>query len=156
MNRSSATTTRASCKLCDNIRDNTRAVSDFSRSHPAAIASSGLRSIDQNTRLLALLGTAKLERKEMRGGDVIASTTSKWGSSHKRRAQLAMNVLKSVARRHLAALPNPVERTRMILTAFQISSLGSRTAGSSYPRELHMTVTSCPTCVRVFAKSLAC
>src|SRR5579864_3631581 len=131
MNRSSATTTAALFKLYNNMRDNTRAVSDFSDSHPAAIASSGLRSMDQNTRLLALLGTAKLERKEIRGGDVIATTTSKRGSNHKRRAQIARNVAKSVARRHFEALPNPVDGTRMILTSFHISRWGNRICGSS-------------------------
>jgi hypothetical protein len=87
--------------------------------------------MDQNTKLLALPGTAKLERKEMRGGDVIATTTSKRCSRHTRRAQLAMNVLKSAARRHLELLPNPVDRMRMILTAFQVSRWGNRTRGSS-------------------------
>src|ERR1700747_3464405 len=124
MNRSSATTTAARFKLYNNMRDNTCAVSDFSDSHPAAIASSGLRSMDQNTRLLALLGTAKLERKEMRGGDVIATTTSKRGSDHKRTAHIAMNVPKSVARRHFEAFPNPVDGKRIILTSFHVSRLG--------------------------------
>ena len=87
--------------------------------------------MDQNTRRVALLGTAKLERKEMRGGDVIATTTSKRGSNHKRRAQIAMNVPKSVARRHFEALPNPVDRMRMILTSFHVSRLGNRICGSS-------------------------
>src|SRR6185437_2502239 len=109
MNRSSATMTAARFKLYSNMRDSSRAGSDLSDNHPAAIASSGLRSMDQNTRLLALPGTAKLARKEIKGGDVIASTTSKCGSSHKRKAQFAINVPKSIARRHFEALPSPVD-----------------------------------------------
>src|SRR5216684_7400666 len=105
MNLSSATMRSARCKLCNNMRDSRRATGDLSRSHPAAIASSGLRSIDQNTKLRALPGTAKLAIKEIRGGEVIATTTSKCGNDHRRKAQLAMNVPKSAARRHLEFLP---------------------------------------------------
>ena len=142
INRSSATTTAARFKLYSNMRESTRAENDFSANHPAAIASSGLRSIDQNTRLLALLGTAKLERKEIRGGDVIARTTSKCGSNHKRKAQLAINVPKSIARRHFEALPNPVDPIRMILTSFQVSRLAKPStwivvaSGTAYYRDV--------------------
>src|ERR1039458_642931 len=131
MNRSSAMMRSALRKLCNNIRDRRRATGDLSRSHPAAIASSGLRSIDQNTRLRALPGTAKVATKEIRGGEVIATTTSNFGNDHKRNAQLAMNVPKSAARRHLELLPNPVDRTRTILTLFQVSWFGNRSFGSS-------------------------
>jgi hypothetical protein len=111
--------------------DNTRAGREFGCSHPAAMASSGLRSIDQNTKLRALLGNAKLATKEIRGGEVIAITTSNFGNDHTRKAQLAMNVPKSAARRHLELLPSPVAPTRTILTPFQVSSFGNRSFGSS-------------------------
>src|ERR1700730_5030685 len=118
MNRSSAMMRSARRKLCNNMRDSRRATGDLARSHPAAIASSGLRSIDQNTRLRALYGTAKVARKEIRGGEVIATTTSTLGNDNRRKAQLAMNVPKSEARRHLDVLPKPVDRIRTILIPF--------------------------------------
>src|SRR6202050_3567750 len=131
MKRSSAMMRSARCKLCSNMRDNTRATKEFGCSHPAAMASYGLRSIDQNTKLRARLGSAKLATKEIRGGDVIAITTSNFGNDHTRKAQLAMNVPKSAARRHLELFPSAVAPQRTILTPFQVSSLGNRTFGSS-------------------------
>src|SRR3984885_9207896 len=131
MNRSSATIRSARRKLCNNMLDSRRATGESARSHPAAIASSGLRSIDQNTRLRALAGTARVARKEIRGGDVIATTVSNLGNDHRRNAQLAMNVPKSEARRHLERLPNAVDRTRTTLIPLQISREGNRSFGSS-------------------------
>src|ERR1700726_5180750 len=115
MNRSSAMIRSARRKLCTDMRESRRPARDFAFSHPAAIASSGLRSIDQKTRVRALAGTANVARKEIKGGEVMATTTSNLGNDHRRNAQLAMNVPKSDARRHLAPLPNPVDRTRTIL-----------------------------------------
>src|ERR1700694_1514778 len=131
INRSSAMIRSARRKLCTNMRDSRRPAGDFAFSHPAAIASSGLRSIDQKTKLRALRGTARVARKEIRGGDVMATTTSNLGNDHRRNAQLAMNVPKSDARRHLEFLPNEVDRTRTILIPFQVSSYGNRSLGSS-------------------------
>ena len=154
--RSNAMMRSARFKLYNNMYDSRRAIGEVSRSHPAAMASSGLRSMDQNIKLRVFRGTARLAMKEIRGGEVIAITTSNRGSDQKRKMQAAMNVPKSAARRHLARFPKPVERTRMILTPFQVSCFGKRTLGSSYPRELQIIVTSCPACARDRAKSLAC
>src|ERR1700674_1024623 len=131
MNRSSAMIRSARRKLCSDMRERRRPTGDFAFSHPAAIAWSGLRSIDQKTKLRALAGTARVARKEIRGGEVMATTTSNLGNDHRRNAQLAMNVPKSAARRHLDLLPNPVDRTRTILIPFQFSREGNRSWGSS-------------------------
>src|ERR1700745_1254001 len=101
MNRSSTTMQSARCKLCNNMRHSRRATRDSARSHPAAIASSGLRSMDQKTRLRDLRGTARVARKEISGGEVIATITSNLPNDHRRKAQDAMKVPKSDARRHL-------------------------------------------------------
>src|SRR5579864_713660 len=103
------------------MRESKRATGDSDCSHPAAIASSGLRSMDQNTRLRALAGTASVARKEIRGGEVMATMTSNLSNDHRRKAQDAINVPKSEARRHLDVLPNAVDRTRTILIPFQVS-----------------------------------
>src|SRR5579864_7175173 len=113
------------------MRESKRATGDSARSHPAAMASSGLRSMDQKTRLRALPGTARVARKEIRGGEVMATITSNLRNDHSRKAHDAMKVPKSDARRHLEALPNAVDRTRTILIPFQTSRAGKRSVGSS-------------------------
>src|SRR5215211_4757821 len=98
------------------MRCSRRVVREFSSSQPAAIASSGLRSITQKQNLPPLNFTKSAARKEMSGGDVSATTTSKRRSVSKRSEHSSRKLPKLKARRHLFFFPNDKDRMRIILT----------------------------------------
>src|ERR1019366_6323136 len=129
MKRSSAMIRSAFRKLCNNRRERRRATEEFSRNHPAAIASSGFKSMDQKTRCFDLRGTARAATKESSGGEVRVTITSTRGESKRRNVQLAMKLAKSTALRHFAPLPIAVQLTRSILTLFQVWRRGKTEEG---------------------------
>src|ERR1044072_646112 len=113
------------------MRCNTRLVSHFSSSHPAAIASSGLRSITQKQKLPPLSFTKSAPRKEIKGGDVRATTTSKRRKVSKRSEHTNRKLAKFNARRQRLFFPNESEGMRMISTPYQHSRRLKRVVGSS-------------------------
>src|SRR6185369_447464 len=113
------------------MRCNMRVVSDFSSSHPAAIASSGLRSITQKQKLPPLSFTNSAPSNEINGGDVRATTTSKRRRVSKRSAHTKRKLAKFNARRQKLFLPNESEGMRIISTSFQRSRRLKRVVGSS-------------------------
>src|SRR6185312_14949137 len=103
------------------MRCNTRLVSEFLSSHPAAIASSGFRSITQKQKLPPLSFTKSAPRNEINGGDVRATTTSKRRQVSKRSEHINRKLAKFKARRQRLFFPNESEGMRMISTSFQRS-----------------------------------
>src|SRR6185369_14378895 len=113
------------------MRWSRRLVNDFSSSQPAAIASSGLRSITQKQNLPPLSLTKSAARNEISGGEVNAMVKSKRLRVSKRSEQTRRKLPKLKARRHLPFLPNDNDGMRMISIPFHRSRRLKRTAGSS-------------------------
>src|SRR6266542_2361569 len=136
---------RSACsKLARKSRPRSFATNESAFNQPAAIASSGLRSITQKKNLPPFRRTNIEPRKEISGGEVKATTTSNRGSSNNLNEQVKRKLAKFVARRHFAFFPSASEGIRMILIPFQFSRRGKRLEGSSYPRSLAITVTLFP------------
>src|SRR6185295_2822291 len=111
------------------MRCNARVVRDLSSSHPAAIASSGFRSITQKQKRPPFSFTKSAARNEIRGGDVKATTTSKRRNVSKRSAQTNRKLAKFKARRQRLFFPNESDGMRMISIPFQRSRRLKRVAG---------------------------
>src|SRR6266536_3532512 len=92
-------------------------------SQPAAIASSGLRSIAQKKNFPPLSRTKSEPRKEINGGEVSATTTSKRGRLASRRVQFKKKLAKFTARRHLDVFPSANEGMRVMVMPFHLSRL---------------------------------
>src|SRR6185503_11746303 len=103
------------------MRFNTRVVSDVSSSQPAAIASSGFRSITQKQKLPPLSFTKNAAKKEIKGGDVSATTTSKRLNVSKRSEHTNRKLPKLKARRQRPFFPSETAGMRMISISFQRS-----------------------------------
>src|ERR1043165_233988 len=96
------------------MRCNSRLVIDFSSSQPAAIASSGLRSITQKQNLPPFSFTNSAARNEIGGGEVSAMVWSKRLSVSRRSEQTNRKLAKLKARRHRPCLPNETDGMRKI------------------------------------------
>src|SRR4029079_12590439 len=108
-----------------------RVVTEAGSSQPAAIASSGFRSITQKQKLPPLSFTKSAPRTEINGGDVRATTTSKRRKVSKRSEHTKRKLAKFKARRQRLFFPNESEGMRIISTSFQISRRLKCVAGSS-------------------------
>src|SRR5262245_4587488 len=108
-----------------------RVVSDFSSSQPAAIASSGFRSITQKQKLPPLSFTKRAARNEISGGDVSATTTSNRRNVSKRSEHTSTKLPKFNTRRQRPFFPNESEGMRMMSISFQRSRRLKRLLGSS-------------------------
>ena len=131
MNRSRTIIASAARRLNRSIASSTCKVLDPARSHPAATASSGLRSRIHKMHAPPLIRTNSAARKQIRGGEVIATTMSNFCSRTSRARHITMKVAKSKARCHLACFPKPEQGNRMTVTPRHISHRGNFTVGSS-------------------------
>src|SRR5687767_13013980 len=113
------------------MHSNSRATRDRSPSQPAAIASSGLRSITQKQNDPPFNLTNNAAKNEISGGEVSATTTSKRLNNSKRSAQTIAKLPKLNARRQRLIFPRDNEGMRMISMLFQNSRRGKRLEGSS-------------------------
>src|SRR5689334_7848945 len=113
------------------MHSSARAAREPSRSQPAAIASSGFRSITQKQNRPPFKRTNSAARNEISGGDVSATTTSNLRSQNKRHAQATAKLPKLIARRQRLPLPSDKDGMRMMRMLFQVSRRGNRREGSS-------------------------
>src|SRR5579883_1647307 len=108
-----------------------RSEKDPLASHPAATASSGLRSMVQWTNLHLWRRAATNPTTEIKGGEVNETTTSCL-SNHGNRAPHSIEKLNpSTTRFHLMLLPKPSEGTLRIFTSCQVPLGGNSVSGSS-------------------------
>src|SRR5258705_12571959 len=131
MNRSRTIVWDALVRLWRNIHCRKRAVRVSGLSHPAAIASSGLRSITQKQKRPPLSFTKIDARNDINGGEVSATTTSKRCSETNFRLQSVRKLAKFSARRIFVFFPSVKEGIRTILIPFHVSRLEKRRLGSS-------------------------
>src|SRR5215510_9096654 len=113
------------------MRSSRRLVNELSSSQPAAIASSGLRSITQKQNLPPFSLTKSAARKEISGGEVSAIVKSTRPSVSKRSEQTDRKLPKLKTRRQRPFLPNDNDGMRMISIPFQRSRRLKRVVGSS-------------------------
>src|SRR5215217_5590901 len=111
------------------MRCSRRVVGEFSSSHPAAIASSGFRSITQKQKLPPFSFTNSAPRNEISGGEVRAITTSKRRNISKRHEHTSRKLAKFSARRQRLFFPNESDGMRMISMSFQRSRRLKRVVG---------------------------
>src|SRR6185295_2056016 len=100
-------------------------------SQPAAIASSGFKSITQKQKLPPLSFTKSAARNEINGGDVSATTTSNRRRVSRRREHMMMKLPKLITRRQRLFFPSEIDGMRMISMSFQRSRRLKRFVGSS-------------------------
>ena len=154
MKRSRTTILDDTRRLYSKAAPSSRACSESGFIHPAAMASSGFRSIFQNSNRPPRSRTKNAAITESSGGGGTTTTTSCLGisiSSEKleRKKEAAL-----ITRRIFDFFPKPHTGTRRILTPFHVSSRGNSFAGLSYPRLLHRTVTSWPAALRLTPRSV--
>src|SRR5438045_1219594 len=113
-----------------------RAVTESSLSHPAAIASSGFRSITQKQKRPPFTATKTAARKEINGGEVSATTTSNRRIMIKRHEQTARKLAKLIALRIFVFFPSANDGMRRMVMLFHTSRRAKRFPGLSYPRSL--------------------
>ena len=156
MKRSSTTILSEWRMLLLSRRSRDFAVTESALSQPAAIASSGFKSITQKISRPPFSRVNSAARYEIKGGEVSATTTSWRGVKTKRAAQAIMKLVKPSARRQRDFLPALIAGTRLISTFCQSSRRANRRPASSYPRRPAMTLTLCPRSERPAARSADC
>ena len=131
MKLSRATTWVEARKLKRNNALKNFSVNEPCRNQLAAIASSGFRSMTQNTNLPPLSFTNAAPTAEINGGEVSATTRSKRPIPSSCSDELTKKVKKSMARRQRARFPSPEQGKRIISTPFRTSRRGSLISGRS-------------------------
>jgi hypothetical protein len=115
MNRSRTTTPDEVERLNRRRRERLEARIEFRPKAPAAMASSGFKSIIHEISAPPLTRTKRAATTAISGGLVIATTTSKGGKNASRTIRASKNEVKSIARRQSADFPSAVEGTRKML-----------------------------------------